>query len=111
MNKPIQLEQAISDIGKTPMHEFWYDYIKPMYGKKAKLNYMDTDSYITSMKTIDIYADMRNDVQKWFDTSSIGKNDNKPIASGVNKEVLGKFKFELGGKIISDFCGLKAKTY
>ena len=93
------------------MYEFSYDYMKPMYVKKAKLNYMDTDSYIMSMKTNDIYADMSNDVEKWFDTSNIGKNDNKPIESGVNKKVLGKLKFELGGKIINDFCGLKSKTY
>ena len=23
------------------MYEFWYDYLKPKYGKKAKLCYMD----------------------------------------------------------------------
>ena len=30
MNKPIYLGQAILDISKTLMYEFWYDYIKPM---------------------------------------------------------------------------------
>ena len=29
MNKPIYLGQAILDISKTLMYEFWYDYIKP----------------------------------------------------------------------------------
>ena len=28
------------------MYEFWYDYVKPKYGKKAKLCYMDTDIII-----------------------------------------------------------------
>ena len=35
MNKPICLGQAILDISKTLMYEFWYDYIKPKYGDKA----------------------------------------------------------------------------
>ena len=28
------------------MYEFWYDYVKPKYGEKAKLCYMDKDSFI-----------------------------------------------------------------
>ena len=30
---------------------------------------------------------------------------------GKNKNVLGKFKDELGGKILTKFCALRAKTY
>ena len=29
MNKPIYLGQAILDISKTLMYEFWYDSIRP----------------------------------------------------------------------------------
>ena len=25
------------------MYEFWYDYVQPKYGQKAKFCYMDTD--------------------------------------------------------------------
>ena len=39
MNKPIYLGQAILDITKILMYEFWYDYIKPKYKEKARLLY------------------------------------------------------------------------
>ena len=46
LNKPIYLGQAILDINKTLTYEFWYDYIKPKYEKKARLCYMDKDSFV-----------------------------------------------------------------
>ena len=110
MNKPIYLGQAILDFSKTLMYEFWYDYIKPKYGDNARLCYMDTDSFIMHMKTEDFYKHISNDVNKWFDTSDFNKNDNRPLEIGKNK-VIGKFKDELGGKIMSEFCALRAKTY
>ena len=36
------------------MYEFCYDYVKLKYGEKAKLCYMDTDSFIVYIKTDDI---------------------------------------------------------
>ena len=51
MNKPLYLGQAILDISKTLMYEFWYDYIKPKYGDKVRLCYTDTDSFIMHIKT------------------------------------------------------------
>ena len=36
MNRPIYLGMSISDISKTLMYEYWYDYIKPKYGDMAK---------------------------------------------------------------------------
>ena len=44
---------AILDISKTIMYEFWYDYIKPKYGDRAKLCYTDTDSFVIHIKTED----------------------------------------------------------
>ena len=32
------------------MFEFWYDYIGPKYGDKAKLCHTDTDSFIINIK-------------------------------------------------------------
>ena len=50
------------------MYEFWYDYVKPKYGEKAKLCYMDTD--IVSIKTDDIYKNIAKDVETRFDASN-----------------------------------------
>ena len=111
MNKPIYLSQAILDISKTLMYEFLYDYIKPKYGDKVKLCYMDTDSFIIHVKTEDFYKDISDDVSEWFDTSNYDKNDKRPLPIGINKKVLGMFKDELGGKIMTEFVALRAKAY
>ena len=112
MNKPIYLGQAILDIGKTLMYEFWYNYLKPKYKDKVKLCYMDTDSFIILIFTEDFYKDIANDVDKWFDTSKYDKNDNKPVPIGTSsKKVLGMFEDELEGEIITEFCAPRAKTY
>ena len=94
INKPIYSGQALLDLSKTLMFEFWYDYLKPMYGDKFRLCYTDTDSFIMHIKTDDFYKDISADVGKWFDTSNFNKNDNRPLEIG-NKKVLGKFKDEL----------------
>ena len=111
MNKPIYLGQAILDLSKTLIYQFWYDYIKPMYGDKARLCYTDTDSFIIHIKTKDFCKDISNNIDKWFDTSNFSKNDNRPLEIGKNKKVIGKFKDELGGKIMTEFCALRGKAY
>ena len=51
IKKPIYLGKAVLDLSKTLMFEFWYDYLKPMYGDKIRLCYTDTDSFIMHIKT------------------------------------------------------------
>ena len=111
MNKPIYLGQAIFDISKALMCEFWYDYIKPMYSDKAKLYYTDTDSLVIHIKTDDFYKDIINDVERLFDISNYNKNDNRPLPIGKNKKVIGMFKDELGGNIMTEFCAYRTKAY
>ena len=107
----IYLGQAILNISKTLMYEFWYDYIKPKYKEKARLCYMDTDSFVMHIKTEDFYKDIAGDVERWFDTSNYDKNDERPLPIGKNKKVIGLFKDELGGKIMTEFVALRAKAY
>ena len=99
INKPLYLGISILDISKTLMYEFWYDYVKPKYNEKAKLCYMDTDSFVISIFTEDFFEDINNDVKRCFDTSNYDKNDKRPLEIGVNKKVIRMFKDELGGKL------------
>ena len=62
MNKPVYLGFSILELSKILTYEFWYDYLKPKYGEKAKLYYTDTDSFIVYIKTVDIYKDLVEDV-------------------------------------------------
>ena len=111
MNKPIYLGMSILDISKTLMYKFWYDYFKPKYGDKAKLCYMDTDSFIIHIITEDFYKDIADDVEIWFDTSNYDENDKRHLPIGKSEKVIGLFKDVLGGKFMKEFCALRAKTY
>ena len=109
MNKPICLGFSILEVNRTLMYKFWYDCIKPKYGEKAKLCYTDTDTVINYIKAEDFYEDIAPDVDKWFDTS--GYIVDRPLPMGNNKNVLSKFKDELGGRIMTEFFGLRPKNY
>ena len=67
-------------------------YIGPKYGHKAKLCYTDTGSFIINIKTEDFFADISNDVERWFDTSNCGENDKRPLPINMNKRVPNLFK-------------------
>ena len=111
MTKPLYLGMSILDISKILMYEFWYDYISPKYGDRAKLCYTDTDSFIIYIKTEYFFEDISNDVEKWFDTSNYDKNDKRPLPIGKKKKVPGLFKDELGGKIMAEVAVLRPKAY
>ena len=72
---------------------------------------MDTDRFIIYVETEDFYNDISNDVDKWFDTRNFSKDVNRPLEKVKNIEVIGKFKDELGGLIMSEFCAHRPKTY
>ena len=109
MNKPVYLGLSISDLSKTIMYEFRYDFVKPKYGENAKLCYMDTDSFIVHVKTDDIYQDIAENVETRSDTSNF--EIDRPLPKRENKQVIGLMKDELGEQIMKKFVGLRAKTY
>ena len=102
MNKPIYLGMSILDISKVLMYEFWYNYIKPKCGDKARLCYMDTDSFLIYIKTEDFYNEIANDIERRFDTSNYDENDERLLPIGKNKTEIDRFKDESGGKIMKE---------
>jgi hypothetical protein len=96
LNKPIIVGASVLRLSKLHMYRFWYGYIKEKYGNKAKLGYMDTDSFIILIEVEDIYKDMseRPDI---FDL-----NDSKTI---------GLFKDECPDNIIKESFHIRAKLY
>ena len=114
MDKPILVGQAILDKSKELMYKFFYDYLKPKYGQKLQLLYMDSNSFILSIETDDFFKDTKDDLKEWFDTSGYDMNmilpDEYKKNASVNKNV-GKMKDELGKGYMTEFVALAPKVY
>ena len=102
MDKPVYLVLSILEISKVAIHEFWCDFVKPKQEEKAKLCYIDTDSFVVYIKTGDIYADITKDVTARFDTSNYELYTQLP--NGKNKKVIGFMKDELSEKNNGGAC-------
>ena len=68
INKLIYLGLSILELSEILMYEFWYDYVKPKYGEKKNLCYMETNNFIVYIKTNDIYKDIAGEVETRFET-------------------------------------------
>lgn len=108
-NKPITIGMSIMELSKTLMYSFHYEEMKPKYGDKLKLMYMDTDSFIYDIEAPNVYEDMKRNI-RLFDTSDYPLNNMFGIPL-VNKKVLGKMKDECQGEIMTEFIGLRSKMY
>ena len=107
MNNPVYLGLSILEISKIVKYEFWYDYMRPKYGEKLKLCYMDADSFIVYIKKENTYLDNAKDVETRFDTSNYELD--RPLPKGKSKKVIGLMKNELGGKIMAEFSNWDQK--
>ena len=77
-----------------------------------ELCYMHTGDFIVYIKTDNIYKDIDEDFETKFDTSDYKLECNsteRPFLKG--KIVTGLMTDELGGKIMTKFAVLRAKTY
>ena len=108
LNKPIYVGMSILDLSKQHMYSFYYDIMKPKYKNNIRMLYTDTDSFVFHIKTEDVYDDF-NDIKDYMDFS--GYDPKHKCYDKTNKKVLGKFKDEADGKIITNFIALKPKSY
>ena len=108
LNRPAYVGMCILDSSKTLMYHFHYNYIKKRYGSKAQLLFTDTDSLCYEIETEDIYADLWQD-KNLFDNSDYPKESK--FFDTSNKKVIGKFKDESAGILITEFVGLRSKMY
>ena len=108
LNRPAYVGIGILDLSKTLMYNFHYNYIKKEYGSRAKLLFTDTDSLTYEIETEGVYKYLWKR-KELFDNSDYPKGS--PYEFQENKKVIGKFKDESCGKIMSEFVGLRSKMY
>ena len=108
LNKPIYVGMSVLDLSKHLMYDYYYNHLKVKYADHVKLCYTNTDSVIIHVTTADISADMLQNLDE-YDTSNYPSDH--PLYSTNNKKVIGKFKDELGGKVMTEFVGIRPKMY
>ena len=108
LNKPRYIGMCILDLSKLVMYRYHYEFIMPKY-PGAKLLFTDTDSFCYMIPTeSDLYTDIRGNTE-WFDFSNYP--EDHPNYDTSNHLIPGKFKDEMGGIFIEEFCGLRSKMY
>lgn len=110
LDKPIYIGFSVLELSKSHMFDFHYSVMKPHYKEKIQICYTDTDSFLYSIQTEDIYKDIRIKFHQYFDTSNYPANNIYAIEPR-NHKVPGLFKDELGGQNIEEFIGLRSKLY
>ena len=92
MDKPFYVGVAKLELSKLHMYRTCYDKLQPYFTQhKLQRFYLDTDSYVLSMKTENINRDLKNS-GTIFDFSSLHENDD--LFSNKNKKLINKIKIE-----------------
>ena len=96
-DSPIYIGVTILELSKLHMFDVFYNILQPSL-KDLQLHYMDTDSFVLSFTE-------GNVDNEHMDLSNL----EPPIKT--NNKVPGKFKHEMGSKIIEEVVALTPKTY
>ena len=94
--KPIYDGFTILDLSKLFMYEFYYEKLYNYWGENVILHYMDTDSFVLTIKTDDLVKDLHH-FRDDFDFSNL--NRDHELYSNENKKVIGKMKIETGPEL------------
>ena len=93
---------SILELSKILLYEFWYDYVKPIYGKKKSKIVLYGYSFIIYIKIDDIYKNIAEDIETRFDNSNYELERPKQQSNWINED-------ELDGKIMTKFVRLREK--
>ena len=69
------------------MYEFWCGYVKLKYEEKARLCYMDTNSFIVYIITNNIYKDIAKDFKR-----TLPRDNNKNVTRNIELDRFCYFK-------------------
>ena len=98
-NKPIIVGCCVLDLSKELMYRKFYERLQPAFGQEnIKLCMMDTDSFLLS---IECEGGMDEYLEKLERLKDLINDDG----------ILGEFKDELSGKIITEIIAIRAKNY
>ena len=102
MNRRVYLGWSILDLSKTVLYEFYYEYVKSKYVEKVyrHLHCLCKNRWY-----------LQKNFRRCWNKTWHFQFWNKPLPTGGNKKVIGLMKDELGGQIMKEFVGLRAKTY
>ena len=108
LNRPAYVGMCILDLSKMLMYDFHYNYTEKKYGDRSKLLIIDMNSLTYEIEAEDVYKDFWND-KDMFDNSDYP--ENSPYYCNANKKVIGRFKDEACGVLITEFVSVKSKMY
>lgn len=111
LDSPVYAGFAILDLAKLFMYEFHELMTKKLYRREdIRLLFTDTDSFLFSIKTNDLYEDLEK-IKHHMDTSNYPPDH--PLYDASKKFVAGQMKDEYPPphKIAVEFVGLKSKMY
>ena len=100
------VDATILDLAKRFMFQFHAQKMKP--NLNLEFFYYDTDSFIYTIKTDNVYRDLEK-IKADFDFSNYGVNHF--LFDDTNKKFVLKIKDKTGGKAIRESIALKPKLY